>query len=71
MRLQVLQPILKPIAHNLGKIGIDREPGRNFEFRKRIVDLLKFQIAAFGDLHGLIENKGNLSEDPIHLLPVS
>ena len=34
-----------------------------------MLDLLEFQIAAFGDFHRLIENEGNLSEDAIHLLP--
>ena len=68
--LQMLQPVLKPVAHDLRKIGIDRESRRNLEFRKRIVDLLQFQIAALGDFHGLIEDVGNLSEDPVHFLPV-
>ena len=67
-RLQVFEPFGKPIAHNLGEVRIDGEPGRNRKLGERIAHALQLQAAALGDLDRLIQDVRDFSKHAIHFL---
>ena len=65
-RFQKFQPVLKTVVDDFRKVGVDRIARRNCEFRKGILNLLKLETAAFGDLDALIEDEGKLAEYTVH-----
>src|SRR5437773_7596857 len=63
-RFQKFQPVLKTVVDDFRKVGVVRIARRNCEFRKGILNLLKLETSAFGDLDALIEDEGKLAEYP-------
>ena len=65
---QVSQALLKTVANNLRKIGIDRKARWNNELREWVFHLLQLEIAPLGDLDGLIQKNRDFTKNTIHLL---